>query len=443
EDLPTNSEDVGTEEIVKKEEGTINAVAVLLASNNISANIDIDWKAGESVPYAALVNAYEKIEATSKRLEIQEIMTTFFLRILEKSPDSLLEVIYLCINRICPEFEGLELGIGEASLMKAIAMSTGRKVQAIRKEYSETGDLGLVAKASKKAQSTLFTPKPMTVSSVFKAFRKIALTSGADSIERKVQSIAALMSSCRSGEEAKYLVRSLEGKLRIGLAEATVLISLAQATVMNNSEYKTMSKNDKTAKLAEAPNVLKAVYSELPSYDIIVPVLLKHGVDGLREHCKLTPGIPCKPMLAHPTKSITEVLDRVEGHKFTCEYKYDGERGQIHLLEDGTIKIFSRNLEDNSQKFPDIIKNVARFIKEGTKSFVLDCEVVAWDKEKKSILPFQVLTTRKRKDVKHEDIKVTVCVFGFDILYYNGEPLLQKSLETRRDILFSVFNEVE
>lgn len=60
-------------------------------------------------------------------------------------------------------------------------------------------------------------------------------------------------------------------------------------------------------------------------------------------------------MLAKPTKAITEVLDRFEGKKFTCEYKYDGERAQVHFLEDGSIKVFSRNSEDMSVKYPDIV----------------------------------------------------------------------------------------
>ena len=167
--------------------------------------------------------------------------------------------------------------------------------------------------------------------------------------------------------------------------------------------------------------------------------MLEHGIFHLRENCKLQPGVPLKPMLAKPTKSITEVLDRFEGKNFTCEYKYDGERAQIHYVaEDSPYKyaaanmpsakgksgisaIFSRNSEDLSKKYPDVLAKLSTWIKEDAKSFVLDCETVAWDLVEKKVLPFQQLMTRKRKDVKVEDVKVKVCVFAFDMLFYNGE----------------------
>ena len=167
--------------------------------------------------------------------------------------------------------------------------------------------------------------------------------------------------------------------------------------------------------------------------------MLEHGIFHLKENCKLQPGVPLKPMLAKPTKSITEVLDRFEGKNFTCEYKYDGERAQIHYVSadssqqwaestsaskvssSGLSAIFSRNSEDLSKKYPDILAKLNTWVKSSTKSFVLDCESVAWDMAEKKVLPFQQLMTRKRKDVKVEDVKVKVCVFAFDMLFYNGE----------------------
>jgi len=196
---------------------------------------------------------------------------------------------------------------------------------------------------------------------------------------------------------------------------------------------------------------------------VIIPQILEHGIFNLRENCKLQPGVPLKPMLAKPTKSITEVLDRFEGKAFTCEYKYDGERAQIHyvapdsvqqypaakstLQKDAGVKglssIFSRNSEDLSKKYPDILAKLNTWIKPETQSFVLDCETVAWDVEQKKVLPFQQLMTRKRKDVKVEDVKVKVCVFAFDILFLNGEATVNRSLRERRELLHTAFEPID
>jgi DNA ligase-1 len=191
--------------------------------------------------------------------------------------------------------------------------------------------------------------------------------------------------------------------------------------------------------MAQGEAVLKTVYSELPAYEVIIPAMLEHGLFNLPKVCKLQPGIPIKPMLAKPTKSITEVLNRFEGKDFTCEYKYDGERAQIHYVapdvvhhypgakatlqkdSKGLSAIFSRNSEDLSKKYPDVLAKLETWVKDGVKSFVLDCETVAWDTVNKKVLPFQQLMTRKRKDVKAEDVKVKVCIFAFDLLFLNGE----------------------
>ena len=189
--------------------------------------------------------------------------------------------------------------------------------------------------------------------------------------------------------------------------------------------------------------------------------MVSHGIFHLREHCKLQPGVPLKPMLAKPTKAITEVLDRFEDQTFTCEYKYDGERAQIHYVSrdsptkyasavpkaakgasGGLEAIFSRNSEDLSKKYPDILEKLHTWVKPETKSFVLDCETVAWDLVEKKVLPFQQLMTRKKKDVKTEDVKVKVCVFAFDLLFLNGEAVVEKSLRERRELLHTAFTPV-
>ncbi|KAF2120490.1 DNA ligase 1 [Lophiotrema nucula] len=435
----------------------------------------LDWKAGEPVPYAALCTTFSKIEMTSKRLEISAHCSLFLRQVLRLTPADLLPTILLMINKLAADYSGIELGIGESLIMKAVSESTGRSLKHIKDDQNEIGDLGLVAAQSRSKQPTMFKPKPLTVQGVHKGLLAIAKVEGQGGQGRKVDGIKKLLSAADAHSagkavditkdkggpsEAKFIVRTLEGKLRLGLAEKTVLVALAQAMMFHEMSQKG-NKIPSTADLAKAESTLKSVYSELPSYEVIIPKMLEHGILNLPDNCRLQPGVPLKPMLAKPTKSITEVLDRFEGKDFTCEYKYDGERAQIHFVahdadEDlatiaplagksdrGVSNIFSRNSEDLSKKYPDILAKLPTWVKEGTKSFVLDCETVAWDMEEKKVLPFQQLMTRKRKDVKVEDVKVKVCVFAFDILYLNGEALVNKSFRERREHLNSAFVPVE
>ncbi|KAL8821240.1 MAG: hypothetical protein Q9191_007349 [Dirinaria sp. TL-2023a] len=437
-----------------------------------------DWKAGEPVPYAALCTTFSLIELTTKRLVISAHCAAFLRQVLRLTPDDLLPTIHLMINKLAPDYAGIELGIGESLIMKAIGETTGRSLQVIKADQNEIGDLGLVAAKSRSNQPTMFKPKALTVKGVRDGLMNIATVSGEGSQGRKIAGIKKLLSAADAAlagkgskgvditkdkggaSEAKFIVRFLEGKLRLGLAEKTVLVALSHAIVAHEIEKKG-NKVPSSEQLAKGEAVLKTVYSELPSYEVIISAMLEHGIFKLRENCKLQPGVPLKPMLAKPTKSITEVLDRFEGKNFTCEYKYDGERAQIHYVAEdspqqygssapgsnkngrGLSAIFSRNSEDLSKKYPDVLAKLHTFVKSDTKSFVLDCETVAWDTEQKKVLPFQQLQTRKRKDVKAEDIKVKVKVFAFDMLFYNGESVVEKSFRERRDILHKAFVPVE
>ncbi|TIA77958.1 hypothetical protein E3P77_04043 [Wallemia ichthyophaga] len=391
----------------------------------------------DTITFAQLADTFTNIESTSKRLEIADHLTQFYKHVILTKPAELLMTVYLSLNRLCPDYEGLELGIGEGLLIKAIVESTGRTTAKVKEDFKKAGDLGTVAQLARKNQPTMFKAKGLNVPSVFKNLKEIATASGNQSQTKKIGIIMKMLTNCDSStNEAKFLIRLLEGKLRIGLAERTVVVSLAHAIVLSRDEKAT--KED----LEKGVEVVKQVYSELPSYDMIVPALLDGGIDDLQERCHLTPGIPLKPMLAKPTKAVSEVLDRFEGKSFTCEYKYDGERAQIHY-HDGKVKVFSRNSEDMSNKYPDLVEQLPRAIKPGVKNFVIDSEAVAFDKQTKNILPFQELTRRKRKDVKVEDITVKVHIFAFDLLYFNDKPLLHEDLTYRRKLLSENFVQVE
>ncbi|SCU81421.1 LAME_0B07008g1_1 [Lachancea meyersii CBS 8951] len=388
--------------------------------------------------YSAICNLFNEVEGTSSRLQIVKLCSDFLYSVLSKTQNDLVPITYLLINRLGPDYQpGLELGLGEGLLMRTISESCGKSLAQVKARYRELGDLGRIAQEARSVQPTMFKPKPLTTGEVFSNLQAIAKSQGKDSQLRKVQLIKKMLTACQ-GVEAKFLIRSLESKLRIGLAEKSVLIALSKAILMQEHDGKEPSSD----LIDAAEEKIRDAFCQVPNYEIVIKTALEHGIMNLDKHCVLTPGIPLKPMLAKPSKSVSEVLDRFQGHRFTCEYKYDGERAQVHLLPDGTMHIYSRNGESMTERYPEI--KIADFIadKDATHTLILDCEAVAWDKDRNTILPFQVLSTRKRKGVVAEDVKVRVCLFAFDILCYNDEPLINRSFAERREYLHRVLKPV-
>lgn len=393
------------------------------AKNNYHPIDDACWKPGQKVPYLAVARTFEKIEEVSARL-----------------------------NRLGPPQQGLELGVGDGVLLKAVAQATGRQLDSVKAEAAEKGDVGLVAENSRSTQRLMLPPPALTAAGVFAKFRDIARLAGSASTAKKIDVIKGLFVACRHSE-ARFIARALSGRLRLGLAEQSVLAALAQAVSLTppGQEFPPAVVDAGKGRTAEARKtwleeqgmILKQTFCEVPDLDRIIPVLLEHGLEHLPEHCRLSPGVPLKPMLAHPTRGVSEVLKRFEEAAFTCEYKYDGQRAQIHVLEGGEVKIFSRNQEDNTGKYPDIISRIPKIKLPSVTSFILDTEAVAWDREKKQIQPFQVLTTRKRKEVDAAEIQVQVCLYAFDLIYLNGESLVREPLSRRRQLLRENFVETE
>jgi DNA ligase-1 len=236
-----------------------------------------DWKAGEPVPYAALCTTFSKIEMTTKRLEISAHCSLFLRQVLRLTPSDLLPTTLLMINKLAADYTGVELGIGESLIKKAISESTGRSLQHISSDHNEIGDLGLVAAKSRSKQPTMFKPKPLTVQGVHKGLMTIATIEGQGAQGRKVDSIKKLLSAAdahNAGKqidiekdkggpsESKFIVRTLEGKLRLGLAERTVVVSLAQAMIFH--EMSQTNTTPSTADLAKGESILKTVYRLVP-----------------------------------------------------------------------------------------------------------------------------------------------------------------------------------
>ena len=400
------------------------------------------------VGYSSLSTAFEEVEKTKKRLEITRIMRDFFIEVAAKNAADLIPCVYLSLSplRLAPQHEGLELGVGDSILETAVCEATGRSKASVKQALEREGDLGTVAQASKGAQRALGfggTPPPLTIRKVYDSFKEIALLSGNKSMQKKKGIIKSLLVAA-SKNEPKYVVRSLQGKLRIGLAEQTVLTALGQALAVHRSiQINGVSQTEALKRMEQKKDVIdqcvKMAYSRLPSYDILIPTLIAHGPENVLEHVKFTPGIPVKCMLAKPTNGVQEVVHRFDGVEFTCEYKYDGERAQVHRLSNGEVHIFSRNCEDMTKKYPDLVRDIMQATASNVESFVIDCESVAIDPGTGEIQPFQILSTRKREEKNVDDIKIPVCLFAFDCLYLNGKSLLESTLAERRKALYGAF----
>lgn len=354
-----------------------------------------------------LCSIFEKIEETSGRLEIQQILSNY-LSTLDKN--NIIIAFYICTGTVYPTYENKELNIGEGILYKVIGDMTGRNIKVLKREYADCGDLGQIA-CKYKINKLVQVKKNFELCEIYDGLRKIGEIEGKDAIVRKKNAILKIL-SVMSTKEIRYFVRLLEGKLKIGLAIQTVLISIGM--VFENKE--------------DSLDILKRAYNRCASVEILIDKIYKDGIQSL-ECLGIVPLIPFRAMLCNPLSSFA-----VGFSDFICEVKYDGERIQIHKKDDN-VKFYSRNGEDSTFKYPDL----AMIVRAEKNDFILDGEVVAYDTSTGKILPFQVLSTRKRKDVSKID--VFICVFVFDILSINGKCLLDRTLRERRDVLKNIIRE--
>jgi DNA ligase 1 len=209
------------------------------------------------------------------------------------------------------------------------------------------------------------------------------------------------------------------------------------------SELSKLKKEELAEVWSKAEEIVKACFAKRPNYNDLIPVLLDIGItEELLVRCGLTLHIPLRPMLGSITRDLSEMLTKLQGRDFACEFKYDGQRAQVHCDKDGKVSIFSRHLELMTDKYPDLVGLVPKIRGDGVSSFIMEGEVVAVDHETGELKNFQTLTNRARKDVAIGSITVDVCLFSFDLMYLNGQPLLDRSFRERRELLRSLFIEV-
>lgn len=405
--------------------------------------------------YALLTHCFVLVNSTQSRIKIVDTLTNLLRILIEGNPDSLLPAVWLATNSISPPYIDVELGLGGSAISKAMKKVCGLDNAALKTLYNKHGDAGDVAFEAKKRQSfTLRKPKPLTIKSVFDSLFKIAKSTGQGSQEVKQRIVERLVQDARGAEESRYIVRTLVQHLRIGAVKTTMLIALSRAFLLSRppgatfitksqSELLKLGKQDLAEAYSRGEELVKASFARRPNYNDLVPTLLEIGIDDeLLLRCGLALHIPLRPMLGSITRDLGEMLTKLNSRDFSCEFKYDGQRAQVHCDEKGTVSIFSRHLELMTDKYPDLVALVPQIRGEGVKSFILEGEVVAVDRDSGELKPFQILANRARKDVVVQSVKVDVCLFSFDLMYLNGEELLDRPFRERRSLLRSLFVEI-
>ena len=411
-------------------------------------------KEGGDASYALLTRCFVLVNSTQSRIKIVDTLVNCIRTIIVGDPDSLLAAVWLATNSISPAYVSLELGLGGSAISKALKKVCGLDNAGLKSIYDKHGDAGDVAFEAKKKQSfTLRKPRPLSIKTVFQSLVKIANSKGSGSVEAKQRIVERLIQDARGAEESRYIVRTLVQHLRIGAVKTTMLIALARAFLFDMPPYTAfdppgmhelskLKKEDLAERYSKAEEMVKACFARRPNYNDLVPTLLEIGVcDELLLRCSLTMHIPLRPMLGSITRDLSEMLTKLQGRDFSCEYKYDGQRAQVHCDEKGKVSIFSRHLEVMTDKYPDLVALVPEIRGDGVSSFILEGEVVAVDRDSGELRTFQQLTNRARKDVDIGSITVNVCLFAFDLMYLNGESLLDRSFRERRSLLRSMFVE--
>jgi len=379
-----------------------------------------------------LATLFSDLESTTKRLEMIGFLSSFFEEVKKsKNFEDVDKIIYLLQGELVSNIKQFpKIGLAEKKITEALKLHSGIDKKKIKEILIKKGDIGTTAElilAKKKKQKSLFDfeEKPseiepsLEISELYLALQKIALSEGTGSQDAKLGILRGLMRKC-SPLENKYLLRIITSTLRVGVSTLTIIDGLALG-------FTGVKENRK---------IIEDAYNLHPDLGYITKILVEKGISEV-EKIDITYGIPIRMMLASrvPYGEIVEKL----GTPLIAEYKLDGERLQIHK-QGQEVKLFSRRLLEISKQYPDVCRTIIENIK--VDNVIIEGEVVAMDSFYEKMLPFQVLSKRRRKhNVKDIMKEVPVCLFLFDILKYKNESYIGKSFLERRKKLEEIVSE--
>ncbi len=365
--------------------------------------------------FTKLAEFFEKLESETKRNELIQIMSGVFK---EATPAEVDKICYLLQGRVVPFFDPTEIGMAEKMVEQAIAAAYDVPRESVSKLSSKEGDMGIAA--MHLAEKAKIKGSDISVSEVHEKLLQIAQSIGAGSVEKKISAFSALLKKVDPAG-AKHLVRVPLGLTRLGIGDPTVLDALSLA--------KTGEKTDRKA--------LEEAYNKTSDLGYIAKIYWDKGLKAVNQ-VELLVGKPMRPALAERLPDAEAVVKRM-GDKFAVEPKFDGFRCQVHK-EGKSIRIFSRNLEDFTSSFPDLVKGSLEEI--SATSVILEGEAIAFNPASGEFLPFQETTKRRRKyGVEEAAEKMPLKLFCFDLLYLNGKDITKEPYEERRDKLKKIIKD--
>lgn len=359
--------------------------------------------------FSKLADYLAELEKTTKRLEMTATLGKLFK---EASEEDIAPMIYLTNGRLGPAFEPIDFGIGEALAAQALAKASGKTIDAVKKLYKSKGDYGLAAEKLSDGKSSL------SVKQVFDRLMEIATTSGEGTVEKKTDLLADLLGKC-SGAEARYVLRIPLGRLRLGIGDPTVMEGLSWSKT-----------GDKTLR----PQIERA-YNVCSDLGLVAKAFKAGGVEALAK-ISVKVGNPVRMALAERAKSAEDIVTRLG--KGAIEKKYDGFRCQVHK-EGDKVRIFSRNLEETTDMFPEVEEGIRKQVK--AKTAILEGEALAYDLETDEFKPFQITMQRKRKyGIEEMSKESPLRLVAFDLLYLDGKDFTGEPYSTRHDTLNKIIS---
>jgi DNA ligase 1 len=365
--------------------------------------------------YLKLVELYQDLDSTTKRLEKTSILADFLSKVGNEEPEILPIVTLFSLGRVFPTWSEKELGIGSKLLMKALSMVIGVRPKDVEDQMRETGDIGLAAEKlyRNKSQSTLFTRPHLTIEKVYRNLVSMAEISGKRAQQKKIDILMELLSAA-SPLEAKYIARTVLEELRVGVGEGTIKDAISESFGIPKevTERAQMLTND---------------------MGLVAQVARNEGEEGLRK-LSLKPGKPVKPMLAQLSPGIETSI--AEMGWALCETKYDGIRVQIHRHGE-EIDIFTRRLENIGHALPEIIRYIQQSLPQ--EDFIVEGEIIVTRDGKPISFQYILQRVRRKYEIEKMIEKIPLTIYLFDVLYYHG-PLIDVPFEKRRRKLESMVN---